>query len=323
MGLTRFDVLQANAFIGGGQGQGKSYFVKPSTGGDGQSGNSPRTALKTLAAALAKRVSRHNDTVYLLSKSNAAAATTDYQLTTLDWNVDSCHLIGVCAGGPYNKRARVAWDAATAVASTLHPLFTLSANNCRIENISFAVGVNNAYATGVKVSGDRNVFSNVDIAFPTHDTVDAAGGYALTIDGCDETLFKDCTFGSFTTDRGSAANSLVLIDSGCSMVKFENCDFISRIQHTTYAPFVRTADANALGFGCVWFKGCNFFSTSVSAGYAQAAAMTITAAQVDGRIVLSNCWTNAAKWDNTDADMILMGQAPTPAADTGGVIRAV
>jgi hypothetical protein len=324
MGETRLDTLIANQMITNGvMGQGKTFFVKPINGADGQSGRSPRAALKTLGAALAKCTTGNNDTVYLLSEGNTASTTTDYQSTTLDWNLNSTHLIGVCAGGPHSKRARIAWLSTASSASDI-PLLTVSGNNCRIENISVAVGINDANLSfGVNVTGDNNVFDNIDIAFPQHATNDASGAYALKIDGCDQTLFRHSTFGSFTIDLGTAANSLLLIDGGCSMVKFEDCDFIERIEHTTNSPFVRTADANALGFGCVWFKRCNFISTSVSAGYAQAAAMTITAAQVDGRIILSDCWTNAAKWDNTDADMILAGNAPTPAADTSGVLKAV
>jgi hypothetical protein len=303
--------------------QGNIYYVRPRTGNDGSHGRDPDHALQSLDRAQALMTADQNDICVLMSESNTAASTTNYLTTTLLWAKDGCHLIGVCAGGPYNKRARIAWLSTAASGSDI-PLVTVSADNCYIANISLNVGSADANLSfGLNVTGDNNLFENVDVAFPTNAANDCAGAYAVKIDGCDQTSFKGCTFGSFTVDLGTAENSLVLIDSGCSMVKFINCDFIERIEHTTNSPYVRTADANALGFGCVWFENCNFISTSVSSGYAMAAAMTITASQVDGRIVLANCWTNAAKWDNTDANMILMGQAPTPAADTGGVTRAV
>jgi hypothetical protein len=302
--------------------KGERYFVRPYSGGDGNSGKSPRTALKTLAAALAKCTAGQNDVVYLLAESNTPANTTDYQLTTLDWNKDLTHLVGVSAGGPYNKRARVAWDAATAVASSLNPLFTLSGNGCRIQGVSFAVGVDNAYATGVKITGDRNVLCGVDIAFPTHDTVDAAGGYALKLDGCDETDIIGCVLGSFTKDIGSGANQLVLLDSGCSMVRFIECDFIERLQSNTNAPAVRAADALSIGFGCVWFKRCNFISQAVSGAYSQTGAFKVQT-QTDGRVVLVDCHTNAGKWEADDTNMILNGCVGVPIDDNAGEMLAV
>jgi hypothetical protein len=303
--------------------QGNIYHVKPYSGSDSNDGLSEDRPLKTLSQAQTLATADQNDIVLLYSESNTSASTTDYQTTTLAWAKDGVHLIGVCAGGPYNKRARVAWSSSASSGSDL-PLFTLSADNCYIANVSFAVGIADANLSfGMNVTGDRNRVENVDIAWPTNATNDAAGAYALKIDGCDETLFKDCVFGSFTIDIGSAANSTLLIDSGCSMVNFDGCKFISRVEHATNSPFVKTADANALGFGCVWFKNCGFVYTSVSGGYTLTGAMTITAAQVDGRIILDHCFTNATKWDNTDADMSLIINSPTPAADTCGVTRAV
>ena len=81
-GITSFGVP---VFGGGMVTQGNSFFVKPSTGNDGNDGKSPETSFKTLTKALAACVANQNDTVYLFSESNTAASTTDYQSTTLDW----------------------------------------------------------------------------------------------------------------------------------------------------------------------------------------------------------------------------------------------
>jgi hypothetical protein len=306
--------------------QGNVFWVKPRTGTDtlqGNAGQTPDAAWKTLTFALAQCTANQNDVVVLCAEGNTAANTTDYQSTTLTWAKDMVHLIGLNAGGPYNKRSRVAWAAAAASASDI-PLFDLSANGCLIANVSFPVGSTDANLSfGVKVTGDRNRFVNVDIPWPTNDANDVAGAYALKLDGCDETSFENCTFGSFTIGAGGGANSTVLIDTGCSMVKFVDCDFIQRIESTTNTPAVKTADANSLGFGCVWFKRCNFIFDSIGGAVAAAAAMTITAAQVDGRIVLADCHTNAAKWDNNDANMILNGCVGIPIGDTAGVTLAV
>ena len=80
MGVTHFDVVQANVLIGAGlMTQGNVYHVKPSTGSDGHSGTSPDEAVKTVSKALSLCTANQNDVVLLYAQSNTASATTDYQ----------------------------------------------------------------------------------------------------------------------------------------------------------------------------------------------------------------------------------------------------
>jgi len=312
--------------------QGNIFHVRPKNGLDANTGRSTVQAAKTLAAVVAATlgsagdgglVADQNDTVRLYAESNTAANTTDYQLATLDWSKDGTHLVGICAGGPYNKRARIAWATAAASASDI-PLFKLSANNCYLANLSLAVGHADANLSfGMQVTGDNHLIENVDIAFPTNAANDVAGAYALKLDGCDQTEFRNGTIGSFTTDLGGAANQLLLVTGGCSMVKFVNYDFIMRISSNTNSPFVRLVDTNAIGFGCLWFENCRFIAVSVNNAHAQTGAFKCTAAQAAGRIVLTNCTTNAGKWDADDLNMILNGCTALPIGDTAGVALAV
>lgn len=323
MGISAFDVVQANAFIGMGKPYTRVFYVAPHSGSNSFTGRSPERPLQTLQEALDRCSANHGHCVKVLSESNTAADTTSYLTETLDWNKDGVDLFGVCAGGPYNKRARIAWATAAASATDI-PLFKLSANNCHVGGFSVAIGHADANLSfGMEVTGDNNRVEEIDVPFPTNAANDVAGAYALKINGCDQTLFKGLRLGSFTIDLGSAANQLILVDGGCSMVQFEDCDCISRLESTTNSPQVRFADALAVGFGCLWFKRCNFITTSVNGGFTQAGAFKTVAAQTDGRVVLTDCHTNAAKWDVDDANMILNGCTGVPIDDNAGKMLAV
>ena len=302
--------------------QGRHFFLKPYTGNDSADGTTPARAFKTFSRALAAMTANQNDILYVLSESNTTAQTSSYLTTTLTWNKDLCHIIGVGSGNPYNQRTRIAWSSGAASASDI-PLMTVSANGCYFSNLCLAVGSSDANLSfGLNVTGDRNTFENISVAFPQNATNDCAGAYALKIDGADECLFKNCAFGSFTIDLGTAANQVLLIDSGVSFTVFENCKFIARIESSTNSPIVRTADAASIGFGCVWFDRCKFISTSVNGATAQNGTMKI-ATQTDGRIVATDCWHNGGKFDVDDHNMILNGCTGVPIDDNAGEVLAV
>ena len=306
--------------------QGKAIYVKPYSGSDNNSGKRPDRAVKTLAKALSLATADQNDVVYLFSESNTAAYTTDYQSSTLDWNKDGVHLIGVNSGSPFSQRSRVAFISTYTTASNL---FTLSADNCLIANVSFFAGVADTHPTGcVKVTGVRNVFRNCHIAGIGNDSMDIAGAYSLFLDGVEEALFDNCRIGLNTVDAGSAANSEVLIDTATKNVMFNNCVIYRRIEHATNHPLVKLADATAIDEFIV-FNDCKFISTSTNYGYVQSGAFKLAADLTQGIIVVTGegtflyNGTSAGKWDSDDRDKIKIMCGPTPAADTCGIARAV
>lgn len=302
--------------------QGNVWHVKPYSGSDSNTGKSPSRALKTLSRAQTLATADQNDIVLFYAESNSAAYTTDYQTTTLSWSKDGVHLIGVNCMNPISPRSRIAW-LSTASSSSDIPLMTVDADNCLIANIGLYTGSTDANLSfGLNVTGDRNTFVNVASVWPGDDTNDAAGGYALKVDGAVDTLFSHCFAGSYTISTGTAANSVILLDSGLSGIFFEDCNFIHRTTHATNSVHLKTADNATLGFGGVWFTRCRFIGIPEAATAATAVA-TITASQADGLIYMDHCCTNLSKWDNTDSDQILIQNSPTPAADTCGVMRAV
>jgi len=330
-GVTSFKtrtggLIQADGFIGSQiLTQGKQFYVKPRTGSDGSSGRSPSQAVKTLAKALSLATAKQNDTVFLFAEGHAAADTTDYQSETLDWNKDLVHLIGVHAGGPVAQRARVALLSTYATASNL---FTLSGHGCLIQDVHFFAGVASANPTGcMKVTGQRNVFRNCHIAGIGNDANDIAGAYSVLLDGGAENLFDDCTIGLDTIARGTAANSGLLVDTAATRNEFRNCRFIAQLEHATNHVHVRLADATAID-RYLLFRECLFYYMSANYATAGTGVMNLPLL-TQGYVIVDRCMAfsdahgTAIKWDVNDRDRILLMHAPTPAADTAGVARAV
>jgi hypothetical protein len=308
--------------------QGKSFFVRPYTGSDGNSGLRPDRALKTLSQALSLATAGQNDIVYLLSESNTAAYTTDYLTTTLDWNKDMVHLVGVNAGCGLDQRSRVAWSS-TGYDGTATPLFTVSADSCLIANIQFFAGINDAQALGcVDVTGDRNKFLNVHFAGIGHATNDAAGAYSLYLNGVESTEFDRCYIGLNTIDAGTAANSEILMANTVKNVFFRDCVIFRRIEHATNHPLVKIAAATSLD-EMVMFDRCLFISTSTNYGTIQSGVFKLVADLTQGIIVVKDCYAYngplaaAGKWDVDDRDKIKIVGHVTPAADTCSLPRAV
>ena len=324
MGITNFDVIKANAFLGASfLTQGQQFFVKPYSGSDGNNGKSPRKAFKTLAKALSAMTADRNDVCWFMSESNSKDYTTDFLSATLDWNKNLCHLIGVNAGQPVGQRSRVEHISTYVTASNL---FTLSASGCLIANIHFFTGVADANPTGcVKVTGERNRFVNCHIAGIGDATNDIVGAYSLLLDGAAECIFDDCTIGLDTIARGTAANSGLLVDSAATRNEFRSCRFVAQVEHATNHVHVRIADATSID-RYLLFKDCLFYYMSPNYAVGATGVMKLTAALTQGYIIVqrgmafSDKPTVAIKWDVDDRNQIALLAEATPAADTAGVV---
>jgi len=305
---------------------GTHFYVKPYSGSDDNDGLSPDCAVKTLARALALATAGKNDVVHLMSESNTAANTTDYQSSTLDWNKDMVHLIGETSPCPMSQRSRIAFISTYVTAANL---FTLSADSCLIQNISFFAGVADTHPTGcVEVTGDRNVFDNCHIAGIGNDSMDIAGAYSLYLNGVEETLFNNCRIGLNTISAGSAANSEILMANTVKNVFFDNCLIYRRIEHATNHPLVKIAAATSLD-EIVVFNSCLFISTSTNYATIQSGVFKLVADLTQGIIVVKDCYAYngpleaAGKWDVDDFDKIKIVGHATPAADSCSLPRAV
>jgi hypothetical protein len=271
--------------VGGRFTNGKTYFVKPSSGSDSNNGRSPTKALKTLLQAKTKATADHNDVVYMVSESNTAASTTDYQSVALDWSKDGVALIGINGGQRLSQRSRIAQ---LSTATNVDDLFTVSANNCLISGIEVFHGVNNAASTGaVLVSGSRNHFYNCHLAGIGHATQDTAGNYSLRVTGS-ENLFEDCTIGLDTISRATATYEMYF-DGGATRNIFRRCRIITYAGHNTMT--FLTVPANGLDRWNL-FEDCIFINmpTGVASGTTMTQAFSVTGGgSPDGLIMLKNC----------------------------------
>lgn len=215
--------------------QGDIYYVKPYSGSDGKNGKTPANAFKTLTKALATATADQNDVVFLMSESNTASLTTDYQSVALDWNKDGVHLIGVGASPMIGQRARIAQ---LSTVKTIEDLFTVSADNCIIANIEVYQGVATSTATSPRamvVSGQRNRIVNCQISGMGDTSMDTAGARSLTVSGS-ENIFQHCYIGLDTVIR--ATNVVEVGVTGTAAAKatrniFEDCVFNTYTSSTT------------------------------------------------------------------------------------------
>lgn len=282
--------------VGGRFTHGKAWFVKPSSGSDNNDGRSPTRALKTLAAALAKATADKGEVVYLISESNTAASTTDYQSSALDWNKDGVSLIGLCSDNMVQQRARIAQ---LSTATGISGLLTVSADNCFIANISVFQGVADATSLGaVLVTGQRNKFYNCSFSGIGHADQDAADNYSLCVSGGAENLFERCYIGLDTIARGTAANSEIRLQSGATRNYFKDCLIATYAEADTHQFLL--VPVNGLDRWTI-FENCIFMNmpTGDAAGTTMTEAFDVTGGgSPDGIIFLHNCsLVGATDWE--------------------------
>lgn len=287
MGVTNFDLVQANGFLGGGSnglpGKGKVFFVLPYTGVESRDGSSPTAAVKTLRTALSKMTASRNDIVHLIAESETAANTTDYLTAALDWNKDMCHIRGVHAGGMLGARARVA-NKSTSVVPT--PMFTLSADSCLIENVNFYHGQGSANpsaaSTCVLVSGNHNVIRNCQISGIGHTELDDANSNSLTVSGS-ENLFENCYIGLDTVIRATSVTEVILSGSPTRNI-FRNCIFVTYTSGSTFKMITipTTMDRFTIFDNCIFLAAQNITSAVAPTGL-----IGITTA--NGVVIVKDC----------------------------------
>jgi len=296
--------------------QGNSYFVAPRTGNDGNTGKTMQAPLKTVAAALALATANQNDVIYLVAEGNTAANTTDYQSTTLIWNKDGVHLIGINGNPRMGHRSRIALISTYDTASNL---MTVSANGCYFANLEIFEGVAGTNPTGcLKVTGVRNHFQNCQIAGIGNNANDIADAYSVALIGnASENYFEKCVIGCDTIARGSAANSEIYVATlaGARAARniFENCVINGWCESAGNYTFLSAASGSIDRY--MLFKDCAFINpgASVAGGAAMTYAMIVTSA--NGKVVLHNTSITGAA-DVADNPGTVVSNAPVVGAAT-------
>lgn len=300
----------------------RPIFVAPRTGSDGQRGDRPDRAVKTLAKALDLAVADRNDVVFMISEDNSASGTTDYQSSALDWNKDGVHLIGVNAGGNVGQRSRIAQ---LSTATNVDNLLTVSANNCLVANIHVFHGVDDATSkVAASVTGDHNRFVNCHLAGIGHATMDTADNCSLSVAGGEENLFENCTIGLDTIARGTAANSELRLESGATRNTFRNC-IVPTYAEAAGHQFLIVPSAGLDRW--TLFDNCSFINmpTGTASGTTMTEAFDVTGGgSPDGLIILKNCTlVGATDWEASSESGKVWIDGAAPTNNTSGLAVVV
>ncbi len=199
--------------------QSKFYVVDPVHGSDTNSGDRWTKPLATIGAAEALCVTGHHDTVIVVASGTAITETGQCV-----WDKNLTHIIGLGADTRYGKRTRV-----ISGADDLSPFIIVSGYGCVWKNLRIVH--EQAADTGslvcVRVSGERNVFENVEFAGPATTSSAIDGACALQISGGSENLFKGCAIGLDTVLSATGVMALVFAATGgAARNRFEDCSII-------------------------------------------------------------------------------------------------
>lgn len=282
--------------------QGNQFFVNPRTGNDVSGDGSRQSPFQTVLFAYAQCVSGQNDTVMLCGSGNLAANTTDYQNATLVWDKNLVHLVGVNNGPIFSPRSRIALNSAYATASNL---ITVTGADCGFKNVQFFEGVASVLPTGcMKVTGQRNVFSNCHIAGMGASTNDIAAAYSVSLSAAEENLFEDCTIGVDTVTLGAQLNSQILCAAAATRNWFRRCRIMTYTNHATNNVFLR-APAGSLDRELV-FEDCQFINPIGSGSTNLTQAFVVVAN--GGEVILVGDKTGfrgATDWNATDSGNVI------------------
>ena len=307
-------------FGGRPSGQGsaaRAFYVDPANGSDGNSGDSPETALDTVSAAYALTVDKRGDVIYLLNDGNTSG--TSREDSTITWANDNTHLIGMCAPTFISQRARI--SPPTTQTTIVTPQLTVSGNGNIFANISLFEGTSQDSTASecVRVTGDRNYFYNVAMmnlgdATNGHSGDEAASCH-LKISGGEENLFVDCTIGLDTAAR-STTNANVELVSAAARNVFRGCLFPAFADNAG-ALFVKIDGSGDID-RYVIFDRCLFVNADNSSGTTMTGGMDVHAS-AGGHVIVKDCGlVGATDWEAADSSVIrLLGAAP--AALTTGI----
>lgn len=232
-------------------GFGKSFYLDPTNGSDGNSGLNPRQAKATMADGYALLTAGRNDTLVYLSGSSSLS------IEAFTWAKSYTHFVALGAPTHAAQRARIFNSTTTQTASAA--LLTISASGCIFKNFYIFQGEDTNQAQKcVTVTGGRNYFENVHFAGMGHASISSeTDSDSLFMNGAEENLFKKCTIGVTTTKR-TGVNTQIRFDGSAKRNVFEKCK-ITNWSETAGHPLITEADAAAMEDYNI-FEDCLFFN---------------------------------------------------------------
>lgn len=302
----------------GSAGVGRTFFVDPTNGSDGNNGLEPTQALKTIARANVVTGSNRQDVVVLSANSEHAVT------EMLDISKNRVHYIGMDARGGtgMGARSRVIMGVTT-TATDLSVMKNTGVGNT-FTGIKFDSGNTKAESLyGIIEAGEYAVYNRCELYKSTD--LDDAGASELALNG-DSAQFFNCSIGSTANETGNIRANVLCTGGIVSGKKlrdchFENCMFLAKADDTDKV-FVYGANATDVERKLA-FKGCTFFNNPLSAG-TPAAAIAFGAAQTEGAVF---CDTNCAVVDvtvmgTTGQNIFVVSQDGSTYATAGKSVQA-
>ncbi len=277
MGVTNLDALTLSTgpvlpSPGGPIYTGNWYFVNETTGADGNPG-SAAAPLKTLSAALSLATANQNDVI--------AFTGTIHLTSTLAWNKNQVHLIGLDAPIKRGKRARISVSGTTA----FNNLVLVSASGCNFRNFGTFYGFNDTLSVGALIcwsdTGGRNSYDLVEFmgfgdGTASTGTANLTGARAFKFNNSTgESTFRSCVFGVDTVVR-NATNYTLEIAGGAPRLTFVDCDFESDLGSSGAASSHVLIGSGGIDRYCN-FTGCRFMDSTKSGGTTMTQAFNVSA----------------------------------------------
>lgn len=275
---------------------GNYFWVDEANGRDGNTGG-PQDPLKTISQALSYCTAGNNDVVFV-SPGNSPG-TGVHTTSTIAWNKNNTHLVGLSDPLKRGKRARISATGTTAFS----PLLNVTGTGCWIKDVQLFTGFATdaqAHSYCVAEAGGRNCYDNVEIlGFGAAGTAGNTGARAILISETTahgENTFRDCVFGVDTISRG-VANYTIEFGNGSARNRFIRCDFEMYCgAAATAAHILQAATTSVDRFQ--YFDDCTFTNAVKSAATTASQFAVITAG--GGGYIMKDCmWVGATAWETS------------------------
>jgi len=299
--------------------RGTWYFVDPTSGAAANNGLSPGGAKASIESAYALCTSGAGDGIVVMSAGTTSAGTTSYLTDTITWSKHGITVVGLCAGGYYNQRARI-----STAEDDLVSLINMTGANNRFFNIMLYNGVDedSEQIAALKLGGVRNAFVNCD--FKGSPAAASAYKSDLWLSGAHENYFERCNFGNASYDAGDNAACHIYMDgtTGNGQNFFKDCTMIAQVSAGTAFAGLKIGAATALN-GLMIFDNLIAGAWRANSAKLSLASWFIGDKPNTGLIIVKNSALGGyAAWDdNGDDDFInVCGGAADNAAHGVGAL---
>lgn len=289
---------------------GEPTYLDPAEGSDGNAGHTPDRAYKTFPTAFADTPANQHNVLYYISGTSSINLA-----AVVDWNKSYTHLVGIASPTAVGTRARIFQKSD---ATSLSPLFTVSASGCNFINIYAFQGVNDVGSLiNWSITGHRNYFYRMHFAGGGHATQAINGGASLYLNGGRENLFEECTIGVDTISAATGMMGLLYpATGGGPRNKFKNCLFTMHAG-SSGAGFVELLGNFGIDryqiFDNCWF--INLASQAMTSTFVVAAGFDSN----NKRFLLKNCVKiGAGTWDNSGQTAVFGNMDAVTGADLSG-----